>query len=110
MLQLFLVDGYFSDVEADATVEASANSNCRLHNRTEGTSTVLGVLVRLSDSAVNLSEQGFVAEQIFSRDVTSFASRYDKCSGGKLLRKIMNGVTGLFVDQAVSWQCNVDYN
>lgn len=99
-------NGYFLDVSPDATVEVLEHSERRLQSRTEGSSTVLIVLVQSSDSVNSLAHE-FVSKQIFSRDIVSFASQYDKCSGGKLQfvpaagARITNGVTDLFIDQAV---------
>lgn len=95
-------DGYFLDVDVDATVEVLEHSERRLRSRSQGTSTVLVALVRSSDS-VNSLGQDFVSEQMFSRDTPSFAWQYDKCSGGKMqfVPAAGNGVTELFIDQAV---------
>jgi hypothetical protein len=99
-------NGYYLDVGPDASVEVSEHSERRLLSRTQGTSSVLVVLVRSSDSVNSLTHE-FVSKQIFSRDIVSFASQYDKCSGGKLQyvpaggERITNGVTDLFIKQAV---------
>jgi hypothetical protein len=107
------IDGYFLDVDEDATVEVRDDQNRRvLEIRTQGTSTVLVVLVRSSDSVNSLS-QNFTAQQFFARDQVSFASQYDKCSAGKMQfvpadyvnkttgETIVSGVGEMFIDTQV---------
>ena len=99
-------DGYFLDVGSNATVEVFDNWDRRLHARTEGTSTVLVVLVRSTDS-VNSFGPDAAAENVFSSDITSFASQYENCSAGKLKfipatgPNISKGVTEIFIDRRV---------
>jgi hypothetical protein len=96
-------DGYILEVDDDAAVNVVEDHHRRLTIRTQGTSSVLVVLVRSSDSVNSLS-RNFVAGQIFNLSQPSFASQYEKCSAGKMNfrpAKYVNKTTGKNITNGV---------
>lgn len=89
------------DVDADATIEvvddadtsSLESNNRRLTIRTQGTSTMLMVLVRSADSVNSLTDTT-VAERMFNMTTVSVASQYQACSAGK-----MNFVPATYVNR-----------